>query len=443
MSDSPVSVFISYSRTDSAFIDHMEADLRAYDFDTWVDRQHLEGGADWARLIETEILKRETLVVALSPDAVTSTWVRREITFALSAGKHIIPVIARPVERVPIEIIEKQYIDLHNDYTRGIQELRVTLLKTRSLPAPQTPAHAPQPLLAMPDVNDPLKGLVQIPAPPPAPNPDLNAIFMQAQTSQAHGNLDLTEALLRQIVEQQNDFGYGLAAEGLEKVRKQLEPKQIERLRKMANDAWEGGAWGQAIGALRALVERLPDDADLVATLAKAEDCQKWSWLYDNARAFAQSRDAAATRVALTQLWEKAPYFGDPSHISPDGLVTPALLPPFARHTGQPTLTMKESGRVVTISKSPFTIGRSRETDLVIGDLASGRVNTAILLNERGAYFARDENSANGTYVNGVRVSQQQLRDGDAIKIGSTVLIFNDHSDDYPKGRNIFRVFTN
>lgn len=218
----------------------MEADLRAYGFDTWVDRQHLEGGEDWARLVEQEILKREVLVVALSPDAVSSEWVRREIRYARTAGKHIIPIIARPVERIPIEIIEKQYIDLSTDYAGGVQQLRVALLKTRSLPQPPQARRTPQPLLAIPD--DPLKELVKIPDPPPAPNSDLNAILKQAQTSAAHGNLDVAEALLRQIVEQQSDFGYGLAAEELERVHEELVPKQLERLRALADEAHAHGA---------------------------------------------------------------------------------------------------------------------------------------------------------------------------------------------------------
>ncbi len=71
MADAPVSVFISYSRKDSAFVDRLEADLRAYGFDTWVDRQHLEGGADWARVIEQRILDHEAFIVALSPDAIS------------------------------------------------------------------------------------------------------------------------------------------------------------------------------------------------------------------------------------------------------------------------------------------------------------------------------------------------------------------------------------
>ena len=128
MADGPVSVFISYSRKDSTFVDQLETDLRRYGFDTWVDRQHLEGGADWERMIEQQIIQRTTLIVALSPDAVASDWVRREIKFALNAGKYVIPVIARPVQHFPIGIVDKQYINLDTDYISGLQELRVSLL---------------------------------------------------------------------------------------------------------------------------------------------------------------------------------------------------------------------------------------------------------------------------------------------------------------------------
>ncbi|HEX5570529.1 MAG TPA: TIR domain-containing protein, partial [Ktedonobacterales bacterium] len=506
----------------------LEADLRAYGFDTWVDRQHLEGGADWARVIEQQIEQRETLVVALSPDAITSTWVRREITFALNGGKHIIPIIARPVASTPIEIVNLQYIDLSADYTSGLQDLRVALLKTRTLPPPPRPARAPQPLLTLPDVGDPLKGLVEIPAAPPAPNPDRNALFMQAQTALAHGNLDLAEALLGQVVEQEADFGNGLASEELSKVREQLGPIRIERLRALASEAHAKGAWGQEIGALRALLAAeksaadaaqvnsspasgplrrnawdepavpapspwddpapLPWDAprpwdvpaatttgwgassdatqpwaaaphtataDLTKRLERAENCQKWAWLYENARAFAQSGDEAATRLALSRLWEKAPEYGDPSSIAPDGM-TPPVLPPLPRDkAGQsadqaklpprnpqcPTLVVRsgmEPGRVVDISKVPFSIGRHRDCDLFLEDLAVSRLHASIIHDNGGLYSVRDENSANGVLVNGRSISVHGLQDGDQIQIGSTVLVYR-----APEPRNIFRIFSN
>ncbi len=481
MEDTPVSVFISYSRMDSAFIDRLEAELRAYGFDTWVDRQHLEGGADWARLIEGQIVQRETLVVALSPDAVTSTWVRREITFALNAGKHVIPIIARPVERIPIEIIEKQYIDLSADYVSGLQELRVALLKAHTLPALPRPTHS-QPLLALPDVSDPLKGLVEIPAPPPAPNPDLNATFMQAQTALAHGNLDLAEALLRQIVDQEEGFGHGLAGEELQKVRKKLEPMRIERLQQLANDAHARGAWGQEIGALRALLDMQPQEAqvqtnmvvpewmrgremretntssaDLRARLSQAEECQKWAWLYENARAFAQSGDQPATTIALTQLWEKAPVYGDPAHIAPAGVTPPAVhtdtsIPTSisAAPAGDSNFATLEvlygadEGRIFRINKLPFTIGSQQGCDLILNDSQVSQRHATISQGFNGSLELRTETPIFGTSVAGKKIAKgvaHQLHDGDGIQIGSTSFVFR--KADEPERRNIFRIFTN
>ena len=40
----PLSIFISYSRTNNHFVDRLEADLKAHSFYPWVDRSKLEGG---------------------------------------------------------------------------------------------------------------------------------------------------------------------------------------------------------------------------------------------------------------------------------------------------------------------------------------------------------------------------------------------------------------
>lgn len=40
-------IFINYSRTDSAFVDQLEADLQQNGYNTWVDRRKLEGGQSW------------------------------------------------------------------------------------------------------------------------------------------------------------------------------------------------------------------------------------------------------------------------------------------------------------------------------------------------------------------------------------------------------------
>ena len=56
-----VEAFFSYSRSDSEFVDRLDADLRARDFKTWVDRRKLEGGQNWQQEIERAIERFESL----------------------------------------------------------------------------------------------------------------------------------------------------------------------------------------------------------------------------------------------------------------------------------------------------------------------------------------------------------------------------------------------
>jgi len=60
IADKRLTVFISYSRADSVFADKLDSDLRARGCHTWMDRQGLEGGDDWARVIPREIARRAT-----------------------------------------------------------------------------------------------------------------------------------------------------------------------------------------------------------------------------------------------------------------------------------------------------------------------------------------------------------------------------------------------
>jgi hypothetical protein len=71
-----------------------------------------------------------------------------------------------------------------------------------------------------------------------------------------------------------------------------------------------------------------------------------------------------------------------------------------------------------------LVIGRALASDITIEDsYASGR--HARLYDRDGHVYIEDLNSTNGTYVNGARVSAQQLlRPGDTVRIGDTELRF-------------------
>ncbi|GAC1388835.1 MAG: hypothetical protein NVS4B11_03950 [Ktedonobacteraceae bacterium] len=87
----------------------------------------------------------------------------------------------------------------------------------------------------------------------------------------------------------------------------------------------------------------------------------------------------------------------------------------------------KEPGREYKIVKEALSIGRSRESDIFLEDLAVSRLHASVVNLGNGQYALKDEGSANGTKVNGQMVGKFQtfpLQEGDRIQLGQTVLVF-------------------
>ncbi len=88
-------------------------------------------------------------------------------------------------------------------------------------------------------------------------------------------------------------------------------------------------------------------------------------------------------------------------------------------------LTWKDSVRVHQVELGEFlTIGRDCENHVVIGcDFASSR-HTRIERKSTG-FLLRDLRSRNGTYLNGARIIEALLSDGDRIRVGQTEMNFS------------------
>jgi hypothetical protein len=87
----------------------------------------------------------------------------------------------------------------------------------------------------------------------------------------------------------------------------------------------------------------------------------------------------------------------------------------------------KEPGRIYEIKKESLSMGRSRESDIFLEDLAVSRLHASLVNMGNGSYALKDEGSANGTKVNGQLVNKFQtypLQEGDRIQLGQTVLAF-------------------
>ena len=119
MSDTSISLFISYAHPDSAFVDRLEADLHKQGFDPWVDRQRLKGGQRWRKELQEAVKGAQVLLVVLSPDAVISQNVQIEYDYVLELGNVVIPLYLRQCE-VPMELRAIQWIDFRHSYEQGL-----------------------------------------------------------------------------------------------------------------------------------------------------------------------------------------------------------------------------------------------------------------------------------------------------------------------------------
>ncbi len=90
------------------------------------------------------------------------------------------------------------------------------------------------------------------------------------------------------------------------------------------------------------------------------------------------------------------------------------------------TTNLLESSSLMLLQpQMVWTLGRNREAGIPIRDrMLSRRHASIIYLREDRAFFLLDLNSMNGSYVNGVRVDQQRLKDGDLVRIGNTEFFF-------------------
>jgi hypothetical protein len=78
--------------------------------------------------------------------------------------------------------------------------------------------------------------------------------------------------------------------------------------------------------------------------------------------------------------------------------------------------------REIALDGAPLTIGRANDNGLVINDSRVSR-HHARLQARRGALVFTDLASTNGSRVNGGRVAEVALGEGDRIEIGDTVLV--------------------
>lgn len=176
-------VFISYSRADSQFVDGLIGDLQQAGFPVWLDREAISGGAAWRGAISQAIRDCEAFLVVLSPQAVSSRNVTKELALADEHHRAIIPVRYQDCDVPPdveYQLAGLQWVDYRGrPPMEALEDLLVALRAARGAhggaPAP-TPRPAPKPAPPAPPV---LPRPTPAPAPAPIPTPQHPATLPQ------------------------------------------------------------------------------------------------------------------------------------------------------------------------------------------------------------------------------------------------------------------------
>lgn len=88
-----------------------------------------------------------------------------------------------------------------------------------------------------------------------------------------------------------------------------------------------------------------------------------------------------------------------------------------------PYLELEGGRRFNLDDKAVYSIGRLSSNDIALQDSSVSR-NHATLVREGSTWTIRDNDSANGTMVNGQSVEQARLRDNDAIALGTSRMLY-------------------
>jgi hypothetical protein len=153
-----------------------------------------------------------------------------------------------------------------------------------------------------------------------------------------------------------------------------------------------------------------PLRAELASMVKEHARDQGWSFVGPVSVAFerVEALDTGVFRVRSAVLAE--PSAGSPA----TGVGRPRLVLPA---------TAGNAERVVVLTRPVTVVGRGADAELRLPDTGVSRAHAEVRLDGDGARVV-DLQSTNGTLVNGRRVEEAELQDGDRLDIGATSLIF-------------------
>ncbi|NFI04079.1 FHA domain-containing protein [Clostridium botulinum] len=101
------------------------------------------------------------------------------------------------------------------------------------------------------------------------------------------------------------------------------------------------------------------------------------------------------------------------------------LLEQFAKTAWLKVIRGEFEGKEYLVFKGITSIGNSGKNTIVLFKDKLVAPNHCYIVQEGNRYVLVDKGSPSGTFVNGVRITRHTLKQGDAISVGNSVLVFN------------------
>lgn len=97
----PRKLFLSHATADRSFVNKLARFLKEQAIPFWYSKRHLVGAQQWHDEIGNALKTCDWFLIVLSPAAMRSVWVKRELMYALNEDRYkerIVPLLLKPCD---------------------------------------------------------------------------------------------------------------------------------------------------------------------------------------------------------------------------------------------------------------------------------------------------------------------------------------------------------
>lgn len=124
----PAEVFLSHSSADQNLVSPLVDLLRKHHIPVWYSKTSIVGAQQWHDEIGSALKRCDWFILVLTPNAVSSTWVKRELLYALQQNhfeNKIIPLIYQECDPSQLSWVLSSYqiVNFKDDFESGCKDL--------------------------------------------------------------------------------------------------------------------------------------------------------------------------------------------------------------------------------------------------------------------------------------------------------------------------------